>query len=44
MMRLRTLDERMMTLQRQNRVGAYCACTGQAAATLAGKLPELDRE
>src|SRR5205823_13312633 len=35
MVRLRTLDERMMTLQRQGRVGFYGACTGQEAATLA---------
>src|SRR3954463_3198259 len=32
MVRLRTLDERMMTLQRQGRVGFYGACTGQEAA------------
>ena len=35
MLRLRTLDERMMTLQRQGRVGFYGACSGQEAATLA---------
>ncbi len=35
MVRLRTLDERMMTLQRQGRIGFYGACTGQEAATLA---------
>ena len=35
MMRIRTLDERMMTLQRQGRVGFYGACTGQEAATIA---------
>src|SRR3989475_10390506 len=35
MVRLRTLDERMMTLQRQGRVGFYGACPGQEAATLA---------
>src|SRR6059058_4883741 len=35
MVRLRTLDERMMTLQRQGRVGFYGACTGQEAATIA---------
>src|SRR3989442_3973297 len=35
MVRLRTRDERMMTLQRQGRVGFYGACTGQEAATLA---------
>src|SRR5207237_3466800 len=36
--RLRTLDERMMTLQRQGRVGFYGACTGQEAATLASAI------
>src|SRR4051812_4851276 len=35
MLRLRTVDERMMTLQRQGRVGFYGACTGQEAATIA---------
>src|SRR6058998_2940033 len=35
MVRLRTLDERMMTLQRQGRVGFYGASTGQEAACLA---------
>src|SRR5438445_13762568 len=34
MVRLRTLDERMMTLQRQGRVGFYGACTGQEAACI----------
>src|SRR4051812_29438635 len=38
MVRLRTLDERMMTLQRQGRVGFYGACTGQEAATLASAI------
>jgi pyruvate dehydrogenase E1 component alpha subunit len=38
MLRLRTLDERMMTLQRQGRVGFYGACTGQEAATLASSI------
>ena len=38
MVRLRTLDERMMTLQRQGRVGFYGACTGQEAATLASSI------
>src|SRR5260370_30528723 len=38
MVRLRTVDERMMTLQRQGRVGVYGACTGQEAATLASAL------
>ena len=35
MLRIRTLDERMMTLQRQGRVGFYGACTGQEAACVA---------
>src|SRR3954453_23515322 len=35
MLRLRTVDERMMTLQRQGRVGFYGSCQGQEAATLA---------
>src|SRR3954465_7599903 len=38
MVRLRTLDERMMTLQRQGRVGFYGACTGEEAATLASAI------
>ena len=38
MVRLRTLDERMMMLQRQGRVGFYGACTGQEAATLASAI------
>src|SRR2546430_14935686 len=38
MVRLRLLDERMMTLQRQGRVGFYGACTGQEAATLASAI------
>src|SRR5207253_6055804 len=38
MLRLRTLDERMMTLQRQGRVGFYGACTGQEAAALASAI------
>jgi len=35
MLRIRTLDERMMTLQRQGRIGFYGSCTGQEAACLA---------
>ncbi|HLL84971.1 MAG TPA: pyruvate dehydrogenase (acetyl-transferring) E1 component subunit alpha, partial [Longimicrobium sp.] len=31
---IRTLDERMMTLQRQGRIGFYGACTGQEAACI----------
>jgi pyruvate dehydrogenase E1 component alpha subunit len=38
MVRLRTLDERMMTLQRQGRVGFYGACPGQEASTLASAI------
>src|SRR5213592_1776982 len=38
MVRLRTMDERMMTLQRQGRVGFYGACTGQEAATMASAI------
>src|SRR5690606_24388176 len=34
MVRLRTIDERMITLQRQGRIGFYGACTGQEAASL----------
>src|SRR5215469_5301574 len=34
MLVIRTLDERMMTLQRQGRVGFYGACTGQEAACI----------
>lgn len=34
MLRIRTLDERMMTLQRQGRIGFYGACTGQEAACI----------
>jgi pyruvate dehydrogenase E1 component alpha subunit/2-oxoisovalerate dehydrogenase E1 component alpha subunit len=35
MLKLRVLDERMMNLQRQGRIGFYGACTGQEAATIA---------
>src|SRR6202521_3653215 len=38
MVRLRTVDERMMTLQRQGRVGFYGACTGQEEGILASAL------
>jgi pyruvate dehydrogenase E1 component alpha subunit/2-oxoisovalerate dehydrogenase E1 component alpha subunit len=34
MLRIRIIDERMMTLQRQGRVGFYGACTGQEAAVI----------
>lgn len=35
MVRLRVLDERMLALQRQGRIGFYGAATGQEAATIA---------
>jgi pyruvate dehydrogenase E1 component alpha subunit/2-oxoisovalerate dehydrogenase E1 component alpha subunit len=38
MLQLRLLDERMMILQRQGRVGFYGTCNGQEAATLASTL------
>ncbi|HLL04281.1 MAG TPA: thiamine pyrophosphate-dependent enzyme [Myxococcaceae bacterium] len=34
MLRIRLLDERMISLQRQGRIGFYGACTGQEAACL----------
>src|SRR5688572_33025094 len=34
MLRVRILDERMMTLQRQGRIGFYGACSGQEAACI----------
>ncbi|MFZ5469309.1 MAG: thiamine pyrophosphate-dependent dehydrogenase E1 component subunit alpha [Myxococcota bacterium] len=38
MLRIRTLDERMMTLQRQGRIGFYGACSGQEAAVVGSAL------
>jgi pyruvate dehydrogenase E1 component alpha subunit/2-oxoisovalerate dehydrogenase E1 component alpha subunit len=38
MKRVRLLDQRMTTLQRQGRVGFYGACTGQEAAVVAAGL------
>ena len=35
MVRIRTVDERMMTLQRQGRIGFYGACPGQEASVIA---------
>jgi pyruvate dehydrogenase E1 component alpha subunit/2-oxoisovalerate dehydrogenase E1 component alpha subunit len=35
MLKIRVLDERMMTLQRQGRIGFYGTCSGQEAATIA---------
>ena len=34
MLRIRVIDDRMITLQRQGRIGFYGACTGQEAATI----------
>lgn len=38
MRRVRRLDERMIALQRQGRIGFYGACTGQEAAPIAAGL------
>jgi pyruvate dehydrogenase E1 component alpha subunit/2-oxoisovalerate dehydrogenase E1 component alpha subunit len=38
MKRVRLLDQRMVTLQRQGRVGFYGACTGQEAAVVGAAL------
>ena len=38
MLRLRTLDDRMMTLQRQGRIGFYGACPGQEAACMGAAM------
>ena len=38
MRRVRKLDERMLQLQRQGRIGFYGACTGQEAAPVAAAL------
>ncbi|HKQ71782.1 MAG TPA: thiamine pyrophosphate-dependent enzyme, partial [Polyangiaceae bacterium] len=38
MARVRRLDQRMVTLQRQGRVGFYGACTGQEAAVVGAGL------
>src|SRR5215813_5598167 len=40
---IRLLDERMMILQRQGRIGFYGACTGQEAPPV-GTAAALDRE
>jgi pyruvate dehydrogenase E1 component alpha subunit/2-oxoisovalerate dehydrogenase E1 component alpha subunit len=42
MLRIRTVDERMMTLQRQGRIGFYGACTGQEAACI-GSASALEK-
>lgn len=43
MLRIRVIDERMLTLQRQGRVGFYGACTGQEAAVIGSAFAlELD--
>jgi pyruvate dehydrogenase E1 component alpha subunit/2-oxoisovalerate dehydrogenase E1 component alpha subunit len=44
MLRIRTLDERMITLQRQGRVGFYGACTGQEAATIGSAFAFKDSD
>jgi pyruvate dehydrogenase E1 component alpha subunit/2-oxoisovalerate dehydrogenase E1 component alpha subunit len=44
MRRLRLLDERMVTLQRQGRVGFYGACTGQEAVPIATALALDERD
>jgi pyruvate dehydrogenase E1 component alpha subunit len=38
MLKIRTLDERMMTLQRQGRIGFYGTCSGQEAATIGSSM------
>jgi pyruvate dehydrogenase E1 component alpha subunit len=38
MLQLRRLDERMITLQRQGRIGFYGSCYGQEAATIASSM------
>ena len=40
MKRVRLLDERMVLLQRQGRVGFYGACTGQEAAVVGAASPQ----
>lgn len=44
MVRLRALDERMMKLQRQGRVGFYGACTGQEAVPIASAAALRDTD
>lgn len=44
MRRLRRLDERMMLLQRQGRIGFYGACTGQEAPPVAAALSARDTD
>src|SRR5262245_1846943 len=44
MRRLRTLDARMIVLQRQGRVGFYGACTGQEAVPIATGLIARERD
>jgi pyruvate dehydrogenase E1 component alpha subunit len=39
MLRIRLLDERMMTLQRQGRIGFYGSCQGEEAAAVASAFP-----
>ncbi len=44
MTRLRALDERMMKLQRQGRIGFYGACTGQEAVPVAAAAALRDTD
>ena len=44
MVLIRTLDERMVILQRQGRIGFYGACTGQEAAPIATAAGLEDRD
>ncbi|MFN7131726.1 MAG: pyruvate dehydrogenase (acetyl-transferring) E1 component subunit alpha [Myxococcales bacterium] len=43
MLRIRILDDRMMTLQRQGRIGFYGACPGQEAAAI-GSAYALEKD
>jgi pyruvate dehydrogenase E1 component alpha subunit/2-oxoisovalerate dehydrogenase E1 component alpha subunit len=43
MVRIRTVDDRMMTLQRQGRIGFHGACPGQEAAVIASAYA-LDKD
>src|SRR5207245_11192739 len=39
MLLVRTLDNRMLSLQRQGRIGFYVPSTGQEACQIGGRLP-----
>lgn len=41
---VRQLDERMLTLQRQGRIGFYAACTGQEAAVIGSAYALRDQD